>query len=142
MRSRTLAACLLLPALGVGVAACGGSDNNSTSTSGGGSTQANANCVASVGVMAPITGQVAQLGGEQLHFAQLAVEQDNAKNGTKISIVQGDTQLDPKQATTVGRQFTSNDKIVAVAARRSARSARSSRAPVCRSSPARPLPRT
>jgi branched-chain amino acid transport system substrate-binding protein len=114
MRSRMLAACLLLPALGVGVAACGGG-SSSTSTSGGGSTQAaKTNCTASVGVMAPITGQVAQLGGEQLHFAQLAVEQDNAKNGTKITIVQGDTQLDPKQATTVGRQFTSNDKIVAV----------------------------
>jgi branched-chain amino acid transport system substrate-binding protein len=114
MRSRTLAACLLLPALALSVAACGSSNKSSSSTSGGGSTQAKANCTASVGVMAPITGQVAQLGGEQLHFAQLAVEQDNAKNGTKIALVQGDTQLDPKQATTVGRQFTSNDKIVAV----------------------------
>jgi branched-chain amino acid transport system substrate-binding protein len=114
MRSRTVAACLLLPALGVGVAACGGGSSSTSTSGGGGSTQANANCTASVGVMAPITGQVAQLGGEQLHFAQLAVQQDNAKNGTKITLVQGDTQLDPKQATTVGRQFTSNDKIVAV----------------------------
>jgi branched-chain amino acid transport system substrate-binding protein len=50
-----------------------------------------------------------------LHFAQLAVSQDNAANKTKISIVQGDTQLQPAQATTVTQQFTSNSKIVAVA---------------------------
>src|SRR3954447_23815514 len=112
MRSRTLAACLMLPALGVGVAACGSSNKSSTSASTGSS--AKTNCAAQIGVEAPITGQVAQLGGEQLHFAQLAVAQDNAKNGTKITIAQGDTQLQPAQATTVTRQFVSNDKIVAI----------------------------
>jgi branched-chain amino acid transport system substrate-binding protein len=114
MRSRTLAAGLLLPALAVSVAACGSSNKSSSSTSGGGSTTAKANCTAQIGIEAPITGPVAQLGGEQLHFAQLALAQDNAKNGTKITLVQGDTQLDPKQATTVTRQFTSNSKIVAI----------------------------
>ena len=54
------------------------------------------------------------LGQEQLHFAQLAVSQDNAANKTKISIVQGDTQLNPAQATTVTQQLTSDSKIVAV----------------------------
>ena len=39
---------------------------------------------------------------------------DNLANKTKISIVQGDTQLNPAQATTVTQQFTSNSKIVAV----------------------------
>src|SRR5262249_60143004 len=73
-------------------------------------------CVASVGMEGPLTGPVAVLGQEQLHFAQLAVAKDNLVNKTKISIVQGDTQLDPKQATTVTQQFTSNSKIVAGAA--------------------------
>src|SRR4051812_22593245 len=115
MRSRTLAAALLLPALAVSVAACGSSNKSSSSTSGGGgSTTANANCTAQVGIEAPITGPVAQLGGEQLHFAQLAVAQDNAANGTKVSLVQGDTQLEPAQASTVTKQFTSNSKIVAI----------------------------
>jgi branched-chain amino acid transport system substrate-binding protein len=113
MRSRTLAACLMLPALGVGVAACGSSSNSSSSSASTGGS-AKANCTAQIGVEAPITGQVAQLGGEQLHFAQLAVQQDNAKNGTKITIAQGDTQLQPAQATTVTRQFISNSKIVAI----------------------------
>ena len=40
--------------------------------------------------------------------------EDNAANKTKISLVQGDTQLNPAQATTVTQQFTSNSKIVAV----------------------------
>src|SRR5262245_56709260 len=115
-KARMMATCLVLPALALGVAACGGSDDKDTSSSGSssGAKQASANCVAQIGVEAPITGQVAQLGGEQLHFAQLAVEQDNAKNGTKISVVQGDTQLQPAQASTVTRQFVANDKIVAI----------------------------
>jgi branched-chain amino acid transport system substrate-binding protein len=115
MRTRKLAMLLLLPVLALVVAACGSSNKSSTS-SGGASTGAAANktCAAQVAVEAPITGPVAQLGGEQLHFAQLALADDNAKNGTQITIVQGDTQLEPKQATTVTRQFVSNDKIVAI----------------------------
>jgi branched-chain amino acid transport system substrate-binding protein len=113
MNPRQVVVCLALPALALGVAACGGSDDGSkasTSTT----KQANANCIAQIGVEAPITGQVAQIGGEQLNFAKLAVEQDNAKNKTKITIVEGDTQLQPAQATTVTRQFVANDKIVAI----------------------------
>jgi branched-chain amino acid transport system substrate-binding protein len=104
----------VLPTLALGVAACGGSDDDSSNASSSGAKQANANCVAQIGVEAPITGQVAQIGGEQLNFAKLAVEQDNAKNKTKITIVEGDTQLQPAQATTVTRQFVANDKIVAM----------------------------
>ena len=62
----------------------------------------------------PLTGKVATLGQEQLHFAELAVSMDNAANKTKISIVQGDTQLTPSIATTVTQQLTSNSAIVGV----------------------------
>jgi branched-chain amino acid transport system substrate-binding protein len=57
---------------------------------------------------------VAPLGTEQLHFAQLAVAADNLANKTKIKLIQGDTQLQPAQATTVTQQFISNSSIVAV----------------------------
>jgi branched-chain amino acid transport system substrate-binding protein len=107
---------LALPAVALVVAACGGGDDDGGG--GGASTsstkQANANCTAQIAVEAPITGQVAQIGGEQLKFAKFAVEQDNAKNKTKITVVEGDTQLTPAQATTVTRQFVANDKIVAI----------------------------
>jgi branched-chain amino acid transport system substrate-binding protein len=71
-------------------------------------------CNATIGVEAPLTGDVAVLGQEQLHFAQLALSMDNKANKTKITLKPGDTQLNPAQATTQTQQFTSDSKIVAV----------------------------
>src|SRR5215475_2929131 len=108
MKGSAIIAATALGALAV--AGCGSSSSSGSNASGSGtSTKA---CVASIGMEGPLTGPVAVLGQEQLHFAQLAVAQDNKANKTKISIVQGDTQLDPSQATTVTQQFTSNSKIV------------------------------
>ncbi len=88
-----------------------GAGASSTSSSGSAATSS---CAASIGIEAPITGPVAPLGTEQLHFAQLAISMDNAANKTSISLVQGDTQLQPAQATTVTQQFVSNSKILGV----------------------------
>jgi branched-chain amino acid transport system substrate-binding protein len=122
MKVRISLAAMALTALVA--AGCGSSSNSSssaapaasstTSTQAASSSGSSKSCTASVGIEAPITGQVAVLGDEQLAFAQLAIAADNKLNGTNITLVQGDTQLDPKQATTVTQQFTSNDKIVAV----------------------------
>ena len=110
MKGRTIIAASVLGALAV--AGCSSSGSGGTNAGGGGGgTKA---CVASIGFEGPITGPVAVLGQEQLHFADLALAADNAANKTKISLVQGDTQLNPAQATTVTQQFTSNSKIVAV----------------------------
>jgi branched-chain amino acid transport system substrate-binding protein len=115
VRRRTTIAVLALTALVA--AGCGSSSSSSTTSSasagGGGSTTAS-KCSTSIGIEAPITGPVAVLGDEQLAFAQLAIAQDNAANGTNISLVQGDTQLVPAQATTVSQQFIANSKIVGV----------------------------
>jgi len=110
---------LVLAVAAVGSLAVAGcsSSSSSSSAAGGGSTGGSAStkaCIASIGFEGPITGPVAVLGTEQLHFAQLAKDMDNAANKTKISIVQGDTQLQPAQATTVTQQFISNSGIVAV----------------------------
>jgi branched-chain amino acid transport system substrate-binding protein len=106
---------VIVAAAAVGALAVAGCASSSSS-SGGGSSASGATkpCIASVGMEGPLTGPVAVLGQEQLHFAQLAVLRDNLANKTRISIVQGDTQLNPAQATTVTQQFTSNSKIVAV----------------------------
>jgi branched-chain amino acid transport system substrate-binding protein len=104
MKSSVIVAAAAVGALAV--AGCG----SSSSTSASGATKS---CVASIGMEGPLTGPVAVLGQEQLHFAQLALAKDNLANKTKISIVQGDTQLNPAQATTVTQQFTSNSNIVA-----------------------------
>ena len=87
-----------------------GGTNAAASAGGSGSTK----CAVTVGIEGPFTGQIAALGQEQLHFAQLAVAGDNAANGTRISLVQGDTQLAPAQAVTASQQFISNPKLVAV----------------------------
>src|ERR1700745_2896986 len=109
---------LVLAMAAVGsLAVAGCSSSSSSSAAGGGSTGGAAStksCVASVGFEGPITGPVAPLGTEQLHFAQLAVATDNLANKTKIKLVQGDTQLQPAQATPVTQQFISNSSIVAV----------------------------
>jgi branched-chain amino acid transport system substrate-binding protein len=106
---------VIVAATALGALAVAGCGSNSSSSGGGSSASgATKSCVASVGMEGPLTGPVAVLGQEQLHFAQLAVLRDNLANHTKISIVQGDTQLNPAQATTVTQQFTSNSKIVTV----------------------------
>ena len=107
MRRNVIIATAALGALVVAGCSSGGS----SSSSGGTTTKS---CVATIGMEGPLTGPVAFLGQEQLHFAQLALVRDNLANHTKISMVQGDTQLNPAQATTVTQQFTSNSKILAV----------------------------
>jgi branched-chain amino acid transport system substrate-binding protein len=106
VKGRTIIAVGALSAL-----ALAGCSSSSSTTKAAGGTKS---CVASVGMEGPLTGPVAVLGQEQLHFAQLAVAMDNKANKTKITIVQGDTQLNPAQATTVTQQFASNAKILAV----------------------------
>jgi branched-chain amino acid transport system substrate-binding protein len=118
MKVRISLAAMALTALVA--AGCGSSSSSSTTKASSATSTAAASsgsskaCTATIGIEAPITGQVAVLGDEQLAFAQLAVAADNKANGTSITLVQGDTQLNPAQATTVTQQFTSNSKMVAV----------------------------
>ncbi|HEY6031981.1 MAG TPA: ABC transporter substrate-binding protein, partial [Gaiellaceae bacterium] len=67
-----------------------------------------------LGMMAPITGPAASIGGDQLHWAQFFAAQWNKTHKLKLAIVQGDTQLDPSKASVVAQQFASNKKIVGV----------------------------
>ena len=108
MRRNVIIATAALGALVVAGCSSGGSSSSSSSSA------ATKSCVATIGMEGPLTGPVAVLGQEQLHFAQLALLKDNLANRTKITLVQGDTQLNPAQATTVTQQFTSNTKMVAV----------------------------
>ncbi len=112
MKGRTIIAAMALAAFVVG---CGSSSSSSSSSSTqAASASSSSKCATSVGIQAPLTGPVAVLGQEQLAFAKLAVQMDNQANGTNITLVQGDTQLMPAQATTVTQQFIANNKIVAV----------------------------
>jgi len=66
-----------------------------------------------IGFMGPITGPVAFLGKEQLNWAKYSIDVFNAANGTKFTLKQGDTQLDPKLALTVGTKFAADSSLLA-----------------------------
>jgi branched-chain amino acid transport system substrate-binding protein len=69
----------------------------------------------SIGMLAPVTGPAASIGGDQLHWAQYYFTQWNKVKGhVKIKLVQGDTQLDPSKASTVAQSFASNGSIMGV----------------------------
>ena len=73
-----------------------------------------ADCTGTVAIMAPLTGGVAFIGKEQSGFAQLAIADVNAKNGSKISFKEYDTQLDAAQASTQAPNIVANKDVVGV----------------------------
>jgi branched-chain amino acid transport system substrate-binding protein len=112
-RIRLFATTLTLALAAVTAAGCGDDDDGGGSGGDGGQ-RAAADCDASIGLMAPITGDAAELGEEQRNWAKFGLDRFNEENGTKLKLAEGDTQLDPGQASTVAQQFVSNDAIRAV----------------------------
>jgi len=69
---------------------------------------------ARVGILAPITGQVASLGGQQLNWARYFVTRWNRFHRLKITLVQGDTQLpDTAAALRAAQQVAGNGQVLA-----------------------------
>jgi branched-chain amino acid transport system substrate-binding protein len=68
-----------------------------------------------IGVAAPITGDAASIGQQQLRWAKFYVSRYNATHKKKFRVVPGDTQLpDTAQAIQVAERFASNSKILGV----------------------------
>jgi branched-chain amino acid transport system substrate-binding protein len=114
----TLAAVALTALVAAG---CGSSGNSSSSSSGGSSAAASASssgsgksCKATIAIEGPFTGPVAQVGLEQLHFAQLAVADDNKANGTNVTLAQDDTQLTPSLATQKTQSIIATPAVAAI----------------------------
>jgi branched-chain amino acid transport system substrate-binding protein len=99
---------------------CGSSSSSSTSSSSGSSTTAAASsgssksCTASIAIEGPFTGPVAQVGLEQLHFAQLAVADDNAANHTNVTLAQDDTQLTPSIAVSKAQSIVATNAVAVI----------------------------
>ena len=93
-------------------AGCGSSSN--TTSTGTSTKSASTSCSASIAIEAPLTGPVAQLGLEQLHFAQLAVANLNAANGTHVTLSQDDTQLMPSIAVTKANAIIASSAVAVV----------------------------
>jgi branched-chain amino acid transport system substrate-binding protein len=71
-------------------------------------------CTASIAIEGPFTGPVAQVGLEQLHFAQLAVANDNTLYHMNVSLAQDDTQLTPSLATSKTQSIIATNAVAAV----------------------------
>jgi branched-chain amino acid transport system substrate-binding protein len=97
-----------------------GSSSSSTSAGSGSSTTAAASsgssksCTASIAIEGPFTGPVAQVGLEQLHFAQLAVADDNAANHTNVTLAQDDTQLTPSIAVSKAQSIVATNAVAVI----------------------------
>ena len=65
-----------------------------------------------IGFLGPLTGPVAFLGKEQGNWAKWALQNFNAANGTHFTLKQGDTQLNPKLALTVGTKFVADKSLL------------------------------
>ena len=74
--------------------------------------QATACTSGQIGFLGPITGPVAFLGKEQGNWAKWALENFNKANGTAFRLKQGDTQLNPKLALTVGTKFVADSSLL------------------------------
>jgi branched-chain amino acid transport system substrate-binding protein len=111
-------AALALSALIAG--GCGSSSSSTTSASSGSSTTAAASsgssksCTASIAIEGPFTGPVAQVGLEQLHFAQLAVADDNTANHTNVTLAQDDTQLTPSIAVSKAQSIVATNAVAVI----------------------------
>ncbi|HEY4825743.1 MAG TPA: branched-chain amino acid ABC transporter substrate-binding protein [Solirubrobacteraceae bacterium] len=120
MKVRTSVAALALTALFA--AGCGSSSSSTTSSSGGssattaaaGSSGSSKSCTASIAIEGPFTGPVAQVGLEQLHFAQLAVANDNAANHTNVTLAQDDTQLTPSLAVSKAQSIIASNAVASI----------------------------
>jgi branched-chain amino acid transport system substrate-binding protein len=122
MKMRINLAVLALTALVA--AGCGSSSSSSSATSSAssgsattaasGSSGSSKSCTASIAIEGPFTGPVAQVGLEQLHFAQLAVANDNAANHTNVTLAQDDTQLTPSLAVSKGQSIVASNAVAAI----------------------------
>jgi len=70
-------------------------------------------CGATIGLIAPLTGQAGSIGQEIKNWAQLAITNWNKQNHTQFTLLQGDDQLSPALASTIAQQFASNQSVVA-----------------------------
>ncbi|HTX01030.1 MAG TPA: branched-chain amino acid ABC transporter substrate-binding protein [Acidimicrobiales bacterium] len=73
-----------------------------------------ASCAGSVGVEAPITGAVAVIGLQQLHWAEYAATLYNAQHHSDFKVVSEDTEFEPAQATVVTQDLVSNASVLDV----------------------------
>jgi branched-chain amino acid transport system substrate-binding protein len=116
MKRRAIASLLAASALVVGgiAAGCGDDDDSGSATSGGGGDVSELK----IGVLVPLTGQLADFGGPGSTAANLAAEQINtagADKGFKVTLVTEDTKTDAQAAQEAATKVIESDGVAAIA---------------------------
>lgn len=65
----------------------------------------------SLAVLGPFTGPVASIGEEILNWSQLAVDDFNERTGWNVTIVEGDTELDPAKGVLAAEAVIANENV-------------------------------
>jgi branched-chain amino acid transport system substrate-binding protein len=113
MKSRIMMAATVLALIAAGCGSSSSSSSKSASTSAAAGSGGK-KCTTSIAIEGPFTGANAPIGLEQLHFAQLAVANDNKANGTNVTLNQDDTQLMPSIATTKTQAIIASPAVAVV----------------------------
>jgi branched-chain amino acid transport system substrate-binding protein len=117
MKRRAIASLLAAGALAVGgiAAGCGDDDEGGSGTNGGGGGDVSE---LKLGVLVPLTGQLADFGGPGSTAANLAAEQINAAGqaeGFQVTLVTEDTKTDPQGAQEAATKVIESDGVAAIA---------------------------
>ncbi len=117
MKRRAIASLLAVGALVVGgiAAGCGDDDDSGSATSGGGGGDVSD---LKLGVLVPLTGQLADFGGPGSTAANLAADQLNTAgtaNDFKVTLVTEDTKTDPQAAQEAATKVIESDGVAAIA---------------------------
>ncbi|MCA1657139.1 MAG: branched-chain amino acid ABC transporter substrate-binding protein, partial [Actinobacteria bacterium] len=106
---------IVLAAVLVATAAAHAAKNGSSPAAASSPSAALVSCKsAQIAIMGPFTGPAASIGQEQLKFAKYALASFNKQNRTNYKLVESDTQLDAKQASTRAVQLASNKNVLGV----------------------------
>src|SRR5215210_1818256 len=98
------------------LAACGDDDDNETTTGGASETTAPAGggATATIAFVGPLTGESANLGVNIRDGMKVAISEENAKGGTRITLKEFDTAGDPAQASTIKDRFIGDQSIIGI----------------------------
>lgn len=107
---------LLVFIMMLSLVACGSKSSGNTAGASGSSETAAAETI-TIGLVCPVTGNLAEYGKAFQAAAEIACKDINEAggiNGREITFVVGDSKSDPKESTETARKMVSNDAVVAV----------------------------
>ena len=102
----------LLAVFSLLLAACGDDDDETTGGATDATTDSGGAATATIGFAGALTGDNANLGINIRDGIRVAVEEENAKGGTRIALKEFDTAGDPAQASTVKDRFIGDSSVI------------------------------